>query len=78
MSYVNGPYYCVLLMGLSMAFNGASVLTTMQNSQDLSPNYTASIYGIINTIGTMPGFMTPMVVAYFTRDNVTKLHKMPN
>lgn len=55
-----------------MTFNGASVLTTMQNSQDLSPNYTATIFGIINTIGTIPGFLTPMVVVYFTRENVTK------
>lgn len=57
-------------MALSMGFNGASVLTTMQNSQDLSPNYTATIYGIMNAAGTTAGFMTPMVVAYFTRDNV--------
>lgn len=50
LSYATRPYYCVLLMGLSSFLNGATVLTALQNSQDLSPNYTATIYGIINTI----------------------------
>lgn len=57
-------------MSLAMAFNGASVVTTLQNTQDLSPNYTATLFGIMNSVGTTAGFITPMVVAYFTRDNV--------
>lgn len=53
-----------------MALNGTSVLTNMQNSQDLSPNYAATIYGIINAVATTSGFISPLVVAYFTQDNV--------
>lgn len=71
LNYVNTePYYCVAFMALSLAFNGSVVLTSMQNSQDLSPNYAATIYGLINAFGTTAGFITPLVVAYFTQDNV--------
>lgn len=57
-------------MALSMAFNGSVVLTNLQNSHDLSPNYAGTVYGIVNSIGTTPGFLTPLVVAYFTHENV--------
>lgn len=70
-NYVNtNPYYCVILLSLQSAFNGASILTTMLNCQDLSPNYSATIFGIGNSVGTITGFLAPMVVANFTKDNV--------
>lgn len=57
-------------MALSMAFNGSVVLTNLQNAHDLSPNYAGTVYGIVNSIGTTAGFLTPLVVAYFTHENV--------
>lgn len=57
-------------MTLSLGFNGAGVLTNLHNSQDLSPNFCATIYGIINMIGTTAGFISPMVVAILTREKV--------
>lgn len=61
---------CVALMTLSLGFNGAATLTNLANSQDLAPNYAGSLYGIINFVGTTPGFFSPMIVAYFTQDQV--------
>ncbi|CAD7089584.1 unnamed protein product [Hermetia illucens] len=62
---------CVALMTLSLGFNGAATLTNLANSQDLAPNYAGSLYGIINFVGTTPGFFSPMIVAYFTQDQNT-------
>lgn len=65
------PYICVAIITLSMGFNGASTVTNLQNSQDLAPNYVGTIYGTINIIGVTPGFFSPMLVAYFTKNNNT-------
>uniref|UniRef100_A0A1L8DEH7 Putative permease of the major facilitator superfamily protein n=2 Tax=Nyssomyia neivai TaxID=330878 RepID=A0A1L8DEH7_9DIPT len=69
--FVNEPYTCVALITLSLGFNGASVLTNLANSQDLAPNFAGTLYGIMNAIGTTSGFLTPLVVAAFTRQENT-------
>lgn len=63
-------YYVVAVITLSLGFNGAATMTNLQNSQDLAPNFAGSIYGIINFVGTSSGFITPLIVAYFTEDGV--------
>lgn len=65
------PYVVVTFMTLSLGFNGASTVTNLQNSHDLAPNYAATLYGIINTAGTTAGFITPLVVGYFTQERVS-------
>uniref|UniRef100_A0A1B0DPH9 Major facilitator superfamily (MFS) profile domain-containing protein n=1 Tax=Phlebotomus papatasi TaxID=29031 RepID=A0A1B0DPH9_PHLPP len=65
--FVHEPYTCVALITLSLGFNGASVLTNLQNSQDLAPNFAGTLYGTMNAIGTTTGFLTPLLVAHFTR-----------
>lgn len=64
------PYWCVAVITISLGFNGASTLTNLQNSQDLAPNYAGTLYGVINFVGTTTGFLTPMVVGYFTKERV--------
>lgn len=54
----------------SLGLNGASTLTNLQNSQDLAPNFAGSLYSVINFVGTSTGFISPMVVAYFTQYGV--------
>uniref|UniRef100_A0A1B0G4N9 Uncharacterized protein n=1 Tax=Glossina morsitans morsitans TaxID=37546 RepID=A0A1B0G4N9_GLOMM len=63
------PYVSVALMTISLGFNGAASVTNLQNSQDLAPNYAGTLYGIINFLGTTPGFFSPMLVAAFTEEN---------
>lgn len=46
-------------------------MTNLQNSQDLAPNYAGTLYGIINFIGTSTGFITPALVAEFTKEHNT-------
>lgn len=57
---------CVIIITLSLGFNGAATITNLMNSQDLAPNYAGTIYGIINFVGTTPGFFSPIVVAFIT------------
>uniref|UniRef100_A0A336LRM6 CSON010445 protein n=1 Tax=Culicoides sonorensis TaxID=179676 RepID=A0A336LRM6_CULSO len=71
MGFVENPYISVALMTLSLGFNGASTMTSLQNSQDLAPNFAGTLYGIINFTGTTTGFITPLLVAHFTKDNNT-------
>ncbi|KAF5302591.1 hypothetical protein FQA39_LY10209 [Lamprigera yunnana] len=61
--------WCVILITVSLGFNGASTITNIQNNQDLSPNFAGSIYGIINCIGSTTGFFTPMITGHITEDN---------
>lgn len=72
------PYAYVAIITASLGFNGAAALTNLLNAQDLAPNYAGTVYSIINTAGTTAGFVTPLVVAYFTKDSVRNpiLHRL--
>jgi MFS transporter, ACS family, solute carrier family 17 (sodium-dependent inorganic phosphate cotransporter), other len=65
------PYLIVVVMTLSLGFNVAATMTNLQNSQDLAPNYAGTLYGIINFVGTTSGFISPMIVAHFTENEVS-------
>lgn len=38
---------------------------------DISPNYAGILLGIINMFCAVPGFISPLVVSYFTYENQT-------
>lgn len=71
MGFVESPYWSVALLTLSLGFNGASTMTSLQNAQDLAPNFAGNVYGLINFVGTTTGFITPLVVSHFTKEQVT-------
>lgn len=66
----NDPQMCILLITVALGLNGAATLTSAANAQDLSPIYAGSAFGIINFFATMSGFLSPMVVSFFTRYQV--------
>lgn len=57
-------------MTISLGLNGASTLTSGANAQDLSPNYAGSVFGIANFFATMSGFLSPLTVSFFTKNQV--------
>ncbi|KAL7050318.1 hypothetical protein ACKWTF_004034 [Chironomus riparius] len=65
------PYICVAVITLSLGFNGAATMTNLQNSQDLAPSFAGQLYGIINFVATTSGFISPLIVAYFTQERST-------
>lgn len=62
---------CIAIMTIAFGFNGAVSVTNLQNAHDFAPNYTASIFALINSLGTSTGFLSPMVIAHFTRERVS-------
>jgi hypothetical protein len=70
------PYLIVVVMTLSLGFNGAATMTNLQNCQDLAPNYAGTLYGIINFVGTSSGFISPMIVAHFTEHEVNSTNSI--
>lgn len=61
----------VSFLVLSMMFNGACTVTTLSNFHDLSPNFSGSIFGFANGIASPVGSIVTLVVAAFTKENVS-------
>lgn len=59
----------ICLLVLMMAFNGAAVVTVLVNTQDLAPNWSGTLYGIMNFFGGWGGFVQPILVEKLTREN---------
>ncbi|CAH0564462.1 unnamed protein product [Brassicogethes aeneus] len=50
------------LLVLSQGFNGGAVCTILRNSQDLAPNFSGTLYGIISFTGGTTQFIVPLVM----------------
>lgn len=72
MGYVSGwPYLCVAFMTISLGFNGALAQSVLCNYHDLAPNYATTLNAFMNGISSCSGFVSPLIVAYFTADDVS-------
>jgi MFS transporter, ACS family, solute carrier family 17 (sodium-dependent inorganic phosphate cotransporter), other len=67
------PYTCIALLTLSLGFNGAATMTSSQNPQEIAPNYAGSVFGLSNFFASTSGFISPLVVTYFTQEQVRKV-----
>lgn len=59
--YIQESGVVVAILTISLGFNGSAVLTNLQNTQDLAPNYAGTLYSLINTIGLTAGALGPLV-----------------
>lgn len=67
MTYVGcDKHFAIVMLIAALAFNGAACQTSLVNHQDLAPNYAGSLYGMMNTIGSFPGFIIPPIVGLLT------------
>ena len=62
----------IIMLILALASNGAACQTSLQNHQDLAPNYAGSLYGIMNMFGSFPGFIIPPIIGALTNERVYK------
>lgn len=60
----------MVMLVLALTFNGAACQTSLQNHQDLAPNFAGSLYGIMNTFGSFPGFIIPPIIGALTNERV--------
>ncbi|XP_043801699.1 sialin-like [Apis laboriosa] len=58
----------IVMLIIALSFNGAACQTNLQNHQDLAPNYAGSLYGIMNTFGSFPGFIIPAIIGALTNE----------
>ena len=58
----------IVMLIVALTFNGAACQTSLQNHQDLAPNFAGSLYGIMNTFGSFPGFIIPSVIGALTSE----------
>ncbi|XP_008550970.1 vesicular glutamate transporter 1 [Microplitis demolitor] len=67
MTYVEcNAFAAIAMMILALALNGAACQTSLQNHQDLAPNFAGSLYGVMNVFGSVPGFIIPAAVGALT------------
>ena len=65
------PYSAVGIVSLAMFFNGGFSSGQYASFLDMAPNYAGTILGISNTLASITGLITPMVIGYITLDNNT-------
>ncbi|XP_028154364.2 sialin-like isoform X2 [Diabrotica virgifera virgifera] len=58
----------IILLTLSLGFNGACVQNTLINPQDLAPNFSGTIYAINSFFAGMTGFIVPTLNGEFTKN----------
>ncbi|XP_066271147.1 sialin-like [Branchiostoma lanceolatum] len=60
------------MLALSVAFGGLAVPGFKLSHVELAPRFGGILYGITNTFGNIPGFVTPLVVGALTNNNQTR------
>lgn len=64
----------VVLLTLGVALTGSQYGGGLyMNPGDIAPKYAGVIYGISNTVATIPGFLAPLTIGYLT-ENVSALN----
>ncbi|XP_071526782.1 sialin-like isoform X4 [Panulirus ornatus] len=66
----NAPLVVVLLC-LSMFFNGGSPASILVNSTDIAPNYSGTLFGIGNTFASLASLIAPLAAGAITEDQKT-------
>lgn len=61
----------VFFLTLSICSNATSSASFMSSIVDIAPNYAGITMGIVSTVGTMSGFISPIVVGFITFENQT-------
>lgn len=61
----------IILIVLSLGLNGAATVSNLQNFHDLSPMFAATLFGIVKSIDSITGFITPCVTAVITLNKVS-------
>ncbi|CAL1531040.1 unnamed protein product [Lymnaea stagnalis] len=58
--------YAVALLAIAVGFEGLCYAGYMVNQVDFAPRYAGVLYGITNTVATVPGIVAPLVVGALT------------
>ena len=59
--YGNSVEWAITFLSLSIGCSGFAVAGFPVNSLDIAPKYAGILLGIVNVMGTLPGFLGPQI-----------------
>ncbi|GAB0100067.1 hypothetical protein DMENIID0001_160500 [Sergentomyia squamirostris] len=62
------PIACITCVTIAVGFNAFALSGFPVNPLDLAPNYASIIWGISNTISTIPGILSPLITGFIVTD----------
>ena len=68
--YINctNPYAAVVLLSFGVGFSGFQYSGCMVNHVDIAPPFAGTLFGISNTVATIPGILAPYAIGRITVD----------
>ncbi|XP_060803924.1 vesicular glutamate transporter 1 [Amyelois transitella] len=67
-AYANNKYSATIELTLGVACSGFAISGYNVNHLDIAPRYASILMGLSNGIGTIAGFLVPIVIDYITQD----------
>ena len=61
----------LVLIFLAITLNGGFTSGYSVNAIEIAPNFAGTVYGVLNTFGSLPGFFAPLVVGAITSEQVS-------
>ena len=71
--YAKSKAVAIGLLCTGVGITGLNATGYAVNILDIAPRFAGVIIGISNVFGSMPGFISPMIVGYITTKNVSNL-----
>nr|KAG5695061.1 hypothetical protein BaRGS_032554 [Batillaria attramentaria] len=73
-SYITceSPYTAVVMLCFAVGFTSFGFTSYMVNHGDLAPMYAGTLFGVSNTLATLPGIAAPYIVGVITKDVVCR------
>lgn len=63
--------WSVTLFTIALTLNGAVTAGYLGNGLDIAPNFSGTIFGMANTLSSLGGFLSTVMVADLTKNNVS-------
>ncbi|EEB14003.1 sialin, putative [Pediculus humanus corporis] len=61
----------IVIFTLALTVNGGVTAGYLSNGLDIAPNYSGTIFGLANTLSSLGGFLSTLMVGTLTQDNQT-------
>ena len=61
----------IVIFTLALTVNGGVTAGYLSNGLDIAPNYSGTIFGLANTLSSLGGFLSTLMVGTLTQDNVS-------
>ena len=63
----------LVLIFLAITLNGGFTSAYIVNALEIAPNFAGTVYGVMNTFASLPGFFGPLVVGAITSEQVNPM-----